>query len=151
MTGLGSHKTRPSEMEVSPRLLNYQSPLIFFRSLNTSSNSFESLKSIRSWKTNKDNFNLKILLDHKSSDLNRINLLLNCTTARRKKMDAYWLWASNSLPNGPQYSIMVEFGHEHTNSFFDFNSYEYLPVERTTYWAVTGRQKGGKEKEVGEK
>ena len=84
MTGLGSHKTRPSEMEVSPRLLNYQSPLIFFRSLNTSSNSFESLKSIRSWKTNKDNFNLKILLDHKSSDLNQTYLLLYCTTAGRK-------------------------------------------------------------------
>ena len=40
--------------------------------------------TIGSWKIMKDNFDLKILLDHKSSDLDKTYLLLNCTTTRRK-------------------------------------------------------------------
>ena len=40
----------------------------------------------------KDNFNLKIMFDHKSLDLNKTKkkiFFIRCRTASRKKLDAY--------------------------------------------------------------
>ena len=72
----------------------------------------------------KDNLNLKILLDHKSSELNKTYLLHNLYHDENEKLDAYWLGTSNPLPNGieklplmvsqwlpvlPQWSNLVQF------------------------------------------
>ena len=48
----------------------------------------------------KDNFNLKILLDHKSSDINKTYLFHKLFHGEKEKLDDYWLGTSNPLPNG---------------------------------------------------
>ena len=99
------------------RLLDYQSPFISFISLNTWDHRIHFIwlldHQIMKDHEMKDNFNLKILLDHKSSDLNKTYLLSNFSTARRTN----WTQTDfNPLPNGiqklplavyqwPQYSL----------------------------------------------
>ena len=48
----------------------------------------------------KDNFSLKILLDHKSSDLIKTYLIPQLYHGDKTIIGAHWLWTSNPLPNG---------------------------------------------------